>query len=93
LLVTANVVPSSPILVNLTMEALVFSETPVLKRATRCNVPEDGILYYQVVRSHSVGQYWIFVSSKEVHHSQDEFPSFVFVLTQINPAISLFLRS
>jgi hypothetical protein len=35
LLVTANVVPSSPILAVLTMEAISFSESSVLTRATR----------------------------------------------------------
>jgi hypothetical protein len=43
-LVTAEV-PSSPILVTLTMEEISSSEMSVFTRATKHNSPEDGILH------------------------------------------------
>jgi hypothetical protein len=44
LLVTANVVPNSPILVTLITEALRSSEISVRTRVTRRSIAEDGIL-------------------------------------------------
>jgi hypothetical protein len=46
LLVTANLVPGSPILVTLMMEAIRFSEM-VLTRATWRHSPEDRMVHSQ----------------------------------------------
>jgi hypothetical protein len=45
LLVTANIVSSSLILLTLVMEAIHSCETSVLTRATGHNIPEGGILH------------------------------------------------
>jgi hypothetical protein len=44
LLVTAKGLPNSQIFVTMMMEALLFSGTSILTKATRHKIPEDGIL-------------------------------------------------
>jgi hypothetical protein len=46
---TANVIPSSKILVTLITEALSFSGTSVLTTPTRRKIPEDGILLIEML--------------------------------------------
>jgi hypothetical protein len=46
LLLTANVLPNSTI--TLMLEELRSSETSILRRATKRNIPEDGIFQDQV---------------------------------------------
>jgi hypothetical protein len=45
LLVTANLVPSTPILVTLMLTTIPSSETSVLTRATRHNIAQEDILH------------------------------------------------
>jgi hypothetical protein len=58
LLVTASVVPTSPILVTLMKEALSPSETSVLKRAIRRNTPEDTILHLITEFEEQIAESW-----------------------------------
>jgi hypothetical protein len=61
LLVTANVVHSSLILLTLVMEAICFSVTSIITRDTRRNIPEDDILHShwrETFKSYIALTYW-----------------------------------
>jgi hypothetical protein len=54
LLVIANVVNSSPILLTLMMEAMLLSETLVLTKSTQRNIPEEGILLKKLIENYII---------------------------------------
>jgi hypothetical protein len=69
LLVTARVVPSSPILVTLIKEAQRSSETSVLTRSTGRNIPVDTILHSH--RRENVKSSLVFVNTYLQSHMSD----------------------
>jgi hypothetical protein len=69
--VTANVVPSLPILVTLIMEAIYFTETSVLTRATRRHIPDDGISIVTAVKTSNLTKPRLDVNSDVRWHRAD----------------------
>jgi hypothetical protein len=70
LLVTANV-PSSPIIVTLMIEALSSTESSVLTRATRHDIPETTFFIVTVVKTSSLTVLFDDVGSGNHRRRQD----------------------
>jgi hypothetical protein len=87
--VTANVVPSSQIIVTLMMEALRSSGRLVLARATRRDIPEDGILHVRfALRQYNSGLHFRIPS--DVKFSLALYPQscwYIIPVTAYNPHI------
>jgi hypothetical protein len=71
LVVTANIVPSSPNLVTLMMEVIRSSETSVLTSATRCIIPDGGIIH---CHSHKCHKSYITLTDWALYLRSDMFP-------------------
>jgi hypothetical protein len=70
LLVTASVVPSSPILVTLMKEAISSSETSVLTTAIRRNIQQDAILHshrHENLKSYIQQSSWYHTCNSSYH--------------------------
>jgi hypothetical protein len=89
-LVSAKIVPSSPVLVTLILEVIGSSETSVLTQDTHLNMRVDGVIYSHVVKTSVLSSVCIY---PHISFCMSESHSILYSYVQLNDLLHKSLQS